>query len=69
MSVRRIPGVSGRGVTRRRSARSGVDIGYVDGLVAHAHLDEDALGMTEAALTLRIPGQDADEGGGPAPIP
>jgi hypothetical protein len=41
----------------------------VEGLAAYSHLGEDALGMTEASLTLHIPGQEADEGGSPGTHP
>ena len=55
----------------RVSARPirGADIGPVAGLAACSHLGEDALGMTEASLTLPIPGQEADEGGWPGSHP
>jgi hypothetical protein len=56
-------------VAGQRSANRGADIGHVQGLAASSHLGEDALGMTEASLTLPIPGQEADEGGWPGTHP
>ena len=55
----------------RVSARpiGAADIGHVEGLAACSHLGEDALGMTEASVTLLIPGQGADEGGLPGAHP